>query len=105
MDTGSAASPNQARLSNHSLTAVVVPEVLKATARTRLTMATAAPLASHFSCWRRSPDERRQLSAWRPMKATENASRASKIECSTTANQPAGLSTAERPPVASTRTG
>ena len=27
----------------------------------------AAPLASHFSCWRRSPSERRQLRAWRPM--------------------------------------
>jgi predicted transposase YbfD/YdcC len=27
--------------------------------------ATAAPHASHFSCWRRSPDARRQLSTWR----------------------------------------
>jgi Protein of unknown function (DUF1214) len=41
----------------------VVPEVLKGTAITRLTTATAAPLASHFSCWRRSPDER---SNWLP---------------------------------------
>jgi hypothetical protein len=63
-------------------------------------MATAAPLASHFSCWRRSPDERRQLSAWRPMKASENGKSITKIECSTTANQPVGSSTAERPPVA-----
>jgi hypothetical protein len=28
------------------------------------TRAIAAPLASHFSCWRRSPVDRRQLSTW-----------------------------------------
>ncbi len=41
---------------------------------------TAAPLASHFSCWRRSPPARRQLSTWRatndrPMAAIEARTR------------------------------
>ncbi len=99
MDIGSAAMPHRMRLSTHSL------EVLNMKARTRLTIAKAAPLASHFSCWRRSPDERRQLSIWRAMKATDNASRASRIECWTAPNQPAGLSMADRPPAASMRTG
>ena len=35
-------------------------------------MLTAAPLASHFSCWRRSPVARRQLSTWRAMKAIDS---------------------------------
>ena len=39
------------------------------------------------------------------MKATDSASRASRIECWPAANQPAGWSTADRPPAASMRTG
>ena len=42
-------------------------------ARTRHTMLMAAPLASHFSCWRRSPVARRQLSACRAMKTSDSA--------------------------------
>ena len=36
------------------------------------TRVTAAPLASHLSCWRRSLDARRQLSAWRPTKRSDS---------------------------------
>ena len=62
IDTGSAAIPHQIRLTTHSSSVVVFPKVLSGMATTKLTIAKAAPLASHFSCWRRSPDERRQLS-------------------------------------------
>ena len=36
-------------------------------------MLMAAPLASHFSCWRRSPVARRQLRACRAMKTSDSA--------------------------------
>jgi hypothetical protein len=62
IDTGSAARPNQSRLSTQSRSrVVVVPDGAKTTARITLTIVTAAPLASHFNCRRRSPEERRQL--------------------------------------------
>ena len=32
--------------------------------KTNVTKAIAAPHASHFSCWRRSPVDRRQLRNW-----------------------------------------
>ena len=54
IDTGSAATPNQARPITPSST-FGPPEVLKIPARNRQMIVTAAPLASHFSCWRRSP--------------------------------------------------
>jgi hypothetical protein len=49
---------------------------------------TAAPVMSHFSCCRRSPDERHQLSTWRPTELTANSSSARKTSAATT---PAGL--------------
>jgi hypothetical protein len=71
IDTGSAATPNQAR---PMITSSVFgpPEVLKDAPRNRQMIVTAAPLASHFSCWRRSPLLRRQLSACRAMKASDS---------------------------------
>ena len=68
-------------------------------------MLTAAPLASHLSCWRRSPDERRQLSTWRPMKATDSTRSTIRHPWLTAANQPTGLSRATRPPDVSIRIG
>jgi hypothetical protein len=105
IDTGSAARPNQKTLSAHSWSVEAVSFVPNATARTTLTMVTTAPLASHFSCWRRSPEERRNLSTWRKMKPSDNTRVTTRIECSAIANQPAGLSTAESPPTASMRRG
>src|SRR5580692_9911748 len=106
MDTGSAASPNHAKLSSHCATVAVEPDDdAEIAASTRLTMLTAAPLASHLSCWRRSPDERRQLSTWRPMKAKDSTKRTIRHPWLTTANQPTGLSRATRPPEVSIRTG
>ena len=40
------------------------PDELNDTAMMALAMVTTAPLASHLTCWRRSPAERRQLSTW-----------------------------------------
>ena len=74
-------------------------------ARNRQMMLTVAPLASHFSCWRRSPVARRQLSAWRAMKASDSASSTKMSRPWTALNQPAGTSRAVRPPLLSTRTG
>ena len=54
-------------------------------------MVTAAPLASHFSCWRRSPEERRQLSTWRQMKPSDKIRITIRIECSVIPNQPDGV--------------
>jgi hypothetical protein len=34
---------------------------------------------SHFSCWRRSPDERRQLATWPASDATKHAATSRKI--------------------------
>jgi hypothetical protein len=84
---------------------VVVPVVENTVARTRLTTVTAAPLASHLSCWCRSPEERRQLSTWRQMKPSDNIRLTTRIECSAIANQPAGLSITTRPPEPSIRKG
>jgi hypothetical protein len=39
---------------------------------TRDTVATVTPLASHLSCWRRSPDARRHASTWRATHHTRN---------------------------------
>ena len=36
---------------------------------------TTPPLASHLSCWRRSPEDRRQLATWRPMAASHTTTR------------------------------
>ena len=54
-----------------------------------------APLASHFNCWRRSPDERRQLSTWRTMKPSASATISRSAGRWTSANQPPGLSVAD----------
>src|SRR5580693_9437906 len=106
MDTGSAARPNHARLPIHCTAVESEPDDdAKIAASTRLPMLTAAPLASHLSCWRRSPDERRQLSTWRPMKAKDSTKRMIRHPWRTAAYQPAGLSRATRPPEVSIRTG
>ncbi len=57
MPTGRAASPIP-RTSPATLV-VLIPNDTATTATV-----TPAPLASHFSCWRRSPEARRQLSTW-----------------------------------------
>ena len=105
IETGSAARPNQKMLSIHSSTVVVVPVVPNTNPRIRLAMATAAPLASHFSCWRRSPDERRQVSTCLTMKPADKASSRTRTTWKTAPNAPAGLSTADSPPAASMRSG
>ena len=67
----------------------------------------AAPLISHFSCWRRSPDERRQLSTCAATNDSQKATSTGKISWSTVpshAELPAGRSTAASPPPRSTRT-
>ena len=53
-------------------------------------MLTVAPLASHFSCWRRSPLARRQLNAWRTMKISDSPNIAMMIRPWTALNQPTG---------------
>ena len=103
MLTGRAAKPNQARPPTRSSS--VVPDELTNVARNAQTTVTAAPLAIHFSCWRRLLDERRQLSTWRPIKQTANTMSTRRLEPLAAWNQPTGLSTADSPPVASTRTG
>ena len=67
MDTGSAAKPRisylperEALLPNEAMTEI--PQ-------------TAAPLVSHLSCWRRSPEDRRQLAICRPRSATSQPAR------------------------------
>ena len=57
MPTGRAASPIP-----RTSPATLVELIPNDTATT--TKVTAAPLASHFSCWRCSPEARRQLSTW-----------------------------------------
>ncbi len=74
MLTGSAANPNQARPPTDRISAEGV--AWDANARTAQQTVAAAPLASHLSCCRRSPEERRQLSTWRAMKASMKARRA-----------------------------
>ena len=103
MDTGSAANPNQARL----VTTCQAPAgnaewelVRKALATT-----TTAPLASHFSCWRRSPEDRRQLRTWRPMKATMNSRMMSCSGFATAPYQPDASSVIFSPPLTSTWKG
>jgi hypothetical protein len=49
-----------------------------------------APLASHFSCWRRSPVARRQLSSWRTRKLSDSPKIATINVPSTVLNQPTG---------------
>ena len=103
MDTGSAAKPNQARL----VTSCQAPAgnaewelVRKALATTMM-----APLASHFSCWRRSPEDRRQLRTWRPMKATMNSRMMSCSGFATAPYQPDASSVTFSPPLTSTWKG
>jgi len=64
MLSGSAANP---RVSTSQI------EELVLTAEMPSTPQTAAPLASHFNCWRRSPLDRRQLRAWRVTAASQSA--------------------------------
>jgi hypothetical protein len=40
--------------------------------------ATADPASSHFSCWRRIPDERRKLSAWPASETSQQVSSSGK---------------------------
>ena len=42
----------------------------------------AVPAASHFSCWRRSPDECRQLATWPASDATRHTATSRKIAVS-----------------------
>ena len=60
IDTGRAANPNQPR--PVTICQAVAGDADWELARMALATTTAAPLASHFSCWRRSPEDRRQLS-------------------------------------------
>ena len=39
----------------------------------------AVPAISHFSCWRRSPDDRRQLATWPASDATKHTATSRKI--------------------------
>jgi hypothetical protein len=105
MDTGSAATPIHARLLSTPQSVGPFPDELELPATNRQMMLTVAPLASHFSCWRRSPVARRQLSAWRAMKASDSPSSTKTSRPWTALNQPAGWSRAARPPLLSTRTG
>src|SRR5271165_3957422 len=70
------------------------------------TARTAAPLISHFSCWRRSPDERLQLSTCATTNDSQKATNTGKISRSKMAHAelPGGESTAVRPPPEPTRT-
>src|SRR5580704_19037211 len=104
-DTGSAATPTNTT----SSTAVkagddvdlssVPTRAVTATA----TMHTAALLISHLSCWRRSPDARRQASTWLATNTSQNTTSTGKTMPS---NEPshaeppaaAGPSTASRSP-------
>ena len=50
-----------------------------------------APDKSHFSCWRRSSEERRKLATWRPTNTSQNTAITGKI------SSWAGVSQAELP--------
>src|ERR1700730_10386647 len=84
MLTGSAAKPNQAKGITET--------------RTVHTRLTTAPLISHFSCWRRSPEDRRQFSTWRPTKHSQNTANTRRSGPWTAPYQTGGLSGAETPP-------
>ena len=44
---------------------------------------TAAPLISHFCCWRRSPSARRQDSTWRATNTSQNTAITGRMTAST----------------------
>ena len=62
----------------------------------------ADPASSHFSCWRRIPDERRKLSAWLAIEASQQATSTGKNRSWTTFHHPAAgslpLSSSRFPP-------
>jgi hypothetical protein len=49
----------------------------------------ANPAISHFSCWRRSPDERRQLATWAASDATRHSATSRKIAVNAIFHHPA----------------
>jgi hypothetical protein len=71
MPTGSAANPMIS--TSHSADVMAKAEIPRAPH-------TAAPLASHLSCWRRSSDDPRQLTTWRTAKPTHSAKASTRQE-------------------------
>ena len=53
------------------------------------TTSAAVPAASHFSCWRRSPEERRQLATWPASDATKHTATSKKIKVYAVFHHPA----------------
>src|SRR5580692_5498044 len=52
-----------------------------------------APAISHFSCWRRSPEDRRQLMTWAAANDSQYATSRTMNAADAAANHPAGWST------------
>ena len=87
IDTGSAAAPSISTTHSEELVAI---EAMRNTPQA------AAPLISHFSCCRRSPEDRRQLSTWRHRAATQLATSPARNRAPTLlvqARPPAGFCT------------
>ena len=49
-----------------------------------------APAISHFSCWRRSPEDRRQLMTWAAANDSQYATSSTMNTSDAAANHPAG---------------
>ena len=88
--THSANATNPTRM--QALTMGVVPDAAPMPTTVPIaahTTSAAIPVASHFSCWRRSPDERRQLATWPASDATKHTATSKKIKVYAAFHHPA----------------